>query len=163
LRFCGRGKIVYGFAHWSSLSYKKKRRPLGARPRIWVQSWMPWSHSGVDFCRMSVEAGKACVCKGQPSSSIWMGMSEEIDVEIRFPYQISGPPVRWRSAISRVAMLRAITCLHAGVLSLRVWKAISMGQWRNLEDACCSEARAVPPRAPASFRSYVQERTDAPQ
>jgi hypothetical protein len=118
---------------------------------------------GLNFLRMNVDAGKACVCKGHPSSSSWMGLSEEMDVEIRFPDQISGPPVGWRSARSRVAMLRAITDLHPGVLSLRVWKAISMGQWRNLEDACCSEARAVPPRAPASFRSFVQERTDAPQ
>ncbi len=82
-------------------------------------------------------------------------MSEVMDVEIRFPDQISGPPIGWRSAKSRVAMLRAINNLHAGVLSLRVWKAISMGQWRNLEDARCSEARAVTPKAPASCRICV--------
>ena len=151
-----------GFAHWSSLLSRMKGRPLGARPRIWVQSWMPWSHSGVIFLRMSVDAGKACVCKGHPSSSILMGMSEEMDVEIRFPDQISGSPVGWRSARSRVAMLRAKTDLHAGVLSLRVWKASSMGQWRNLEDARRSEARAVTPRAPSSYRICVHERTAAP-
>ncbi len=91
-----------------------------------------------------------------------MGMSEEMDVEIWFPDQISGPPVGWRSAMSMVAMFRANTDLHAGVWSLSVWKASSMGQWRNLSDARCSEARAVTPRAPSSFRICVHERTVAP-
>jgi len=116
----GRGELIYGLAHWSSLSARKKGRPLGARPRIWVQSWMPWYHSGVIFFIMNAAAGKACICKGHLSSSKWIGMSEEMDVEIWFPAQISGPPVRWRSARSRVAMLRAITDLQAGVMFLRV-------------------------------------------
>ena len=120
MRSLGRGKLIDGFGHWSSLSSRKKRHPLGARPRIWVQSWMPWSHSGVNFFRINAAAGKACICKGHPSSSNWIGMSEEMDVEIWFPDQISGPPVGWRSARSRVAMLRAITDLQAGVLFLRV-------------------------------------------
>jgi len=81
---------------------------------------MTCSHSGVNFCRMNVAAGKACVCKGHPSSSKWIEISEEMDVEIWFPYLISGPPMGWRSAKSRGAMLRAITDLQAGVLSLRV-------------------------------------------
>ena len=68
-------------------------------------------------------------------------MSEVKDVEIRFPDQISDPPIGWRSAKSRVAMLRAINNLHAGVLSLRMWKVSSMGQWRSLEDARCRGAR----------------------
>ena len=58
-----------------------------------------------------------------------MGMSEEMDIEIWFPDQISGPPVGWKSAMSRVAMFRAITDLHAGVWSLSVWKASSMGKY----------------------------------
>jgi hypothetical protein len=111
---------MIGFAHWSSFSSRKKGRPLGARPKSWVHSWMPWSHSGVNYFRMNVAAGKACVCKGHPSSSKWIGISEEMEVEIWFPDQISGLPVGWRSAKSRVAMLRAITDLQAGVLSLRV-------------------------------------------
>ncbi len=57
-----------------------------------------------------------------------MGMSDDIDVKILFPDQISGPPVGWRSAKSKVAMLRAKTELHAGVWYMCVWKAISMGQ-----------------------------------
>ena len=76
---------------------------------------------------MNVVSGKDCIFKGQPSSSSWMRMSEEMDVAIRFPDQISGPPVGWRSAMSRVDMFRANTDLHADVWSLSVWKAISMG------------------------------------
>ncbi len=92
-----------------------------------------------------------------------MGMSEEMDVEIWLSDQIPGPPVGWRSAMSRVAMLQAITDVHIGVWSLCVWKVVSMGQWRNLADARCSEAHAVTPRAPSSFRICVHERTAAPQ
>ncbi len=42
-------------------------------------------------------------------------MREEMDVEIWFPDQISGPPMGWRSAMSMVAMFRAVADLHAGV------------------------------------------------
>ena len=77
---------------------------------------------------MNVGSGNVCDFKGQPSSSSWMGISVHIDAEIWFPDQISGPLVGWRSAKSRVAMLRAKTELHAGVWSLCVWKTISMGQ-----------------------------------
>jgi hypothetical protein len=85
-----------------------------------------------------------------------------MEVEIWFPDQISGPFVGWRFAKSRVAMLRAITDVHAGEWSLCVWKTVSMGQWRNLADARYSEARAVTPRAPSSFRICIDERTAAP-
>ena len=90
-------------------------------------------------------------------------MSEAMELEIWLPDRISGPPVGWRSAKSKVSMLRAITDVHVGEWSLFVWKAVSMGQWRNLADARCSDARAVAPRALLSFRSYVQERIAAPQ
>ncbi len=58
-------------------------------------------------------------------------------------------------------MFRAITDLHAGVLPLRVWNAGSIGQWRNIADARCSEVRAVTPRVPSSFRICVHDRIDA--
>ena len=70
-----------------------------------------------------------------------------IDVEIWFPDQISGPPVGWRSAKSRVAMLRAKTELHAGVCSLRleghfdgpltelIGRALNRGARRDAEGA----------------------------
>ncbi len=90
-------------------------------------------------------------------------MREEIDVEIPFPDQISGPPVGWRSARKRVAIFRAITDVHTGVRFLSVWKASCMGQCLNLVDALCTEARALTPRAPGSFRMCVHERTAAPQ
>ena len=76
---------------------------------------------------MNADARKACVRKGQPSSSNWMGICEEMDVEIRFPYHISGPLVGWMSARSRVAMFWAIPDLHVGVMSIRVRKASSIG------------------------------------
>ncbi len=69
-----------------------------------------------------------------------------------------GPP-----RVGRVTMFRAITDLHTGVLSLRAWKVNSIGQWRNMADARCREARAVTPRAPSSFRICVHERAAAPQ
>ncbi len=59
-------------------------------------------------------------------------MSEEIEVETWFPDHIFRLPVGWRSARRRVAILRAITDLRTGVLSLRVWKASYIGQWRNI-------------------------------
>lgn len=64
-----------------------------------------------------------------------MGISEAMVVEIRLPDHISGPPVGWRSARSRVAMLRAMADLQAGVLFRKVWNADSIGQCLNLLDA----------------------------
>ena len=84
-----------------------------------------------------------------------MGISEAMVVEIRLPDHISGPPVGWRSARSRVAMFRAITDLHAGVLFRKVWNADSIGKLQNLVDARWREARAVAPRAPSSFKICV--------
>jgi hypothetical protein len=92
-----------------------------------------------------------------------VGIREVMVVEIRFPDHISGPPKGWRSARSREAMFRAMMDLQAGVLFLKVWKADSIGQWRNLVEARWREARAVVPRAPSSFKICVQERTAAPQ
>ena len=64
-----------------------------------------------------------------------MGISEVMVVEIRLPDHISGPPVGCRSARSRVAMLRAMADLQAGVLFRKVWNADSIGQCLNLLDA----------------------------
>ena len=50
-----------------------------------------------------------CLGVGQPSSSVVMGIDEVRDREISFPDHISGPPRGWRSAVIRVAILRAIT------------------------------------------------------
>ena len=64
-----------------------------------------------------------------------MGINEAMVEEIRLPDHISGPPVGWRSARSRVAMLRAKADLQAGVLFLKMWNADSIGQCLNLLDA----------------------------
>ena len=64
-----------------------------------------------------------------------MGISEAMVVEILLPDHISGPPVGWRYARSRVAMFRAIMDLYAGVLFRKVWNADSIGQLQNLVDA----------------------------
>ena len=51
---------------------------------------------------------------GQSSESVWMGIPEEIEVVIRFPDQISGPPVGCRSAMKTVVMLRTMTDVQTG-------------------------------------------------
>jgi hypothetical protein len=50
-----------------------------------------------------------CVGVGQPSSSVVMGIEEDIVEDCSLPDHVSGPPRGWRSAVRRVAMLRAIT------------------------------------------------------
>ena len=84
-------------------------------------------------------------------------------MDIWLPDQIYGPPPGWRSAISKVAMLRATMEGHRGSRALRVWKAISRGLCQNLAEASRREAQAVMPRAPSSLRICVQERIAAPQ
>ena len=69
VRSCGMGTSIDGFAHWSSLPSKKYGRSLGSRHIIWLQSRIPWSHSGVRFVRTDVDAGKSCDFIGHPSSS----------------------------------------------------------------------------------------------
>jgi hypothetical protein len=86
-----------------------------------------------------------------------MGIQEEIEVVIRLPDHISGPPVGWRSVTKRVAMLRAIMDGH--MVELHFWegKASYKDQWKNLFAARWREARAVVPMI------YVQERMATPQ
>ena len=43
-----------------------------------------------------------------PSSPIRNGIREEREVDIKFPDQISGPPVGWRSAARKVAMFSTV-------------------------------------------------------
>ncbi len=58
-----------------------------------------------------------------------------MEVDIWLPDKISEPPTGRRSAIKRVAMLRAIIDEHMGVRPRWEWKAISRAQCRNLADA----------------------------
>ena len=49
-----------------------------------------------------------CVGVGHPSSSVVIGIEEDRVKDISFPGHISGLPRGWRSAVRRVAILRAI-------------------------------------------------------
>ena len=60
---------------------------------------------------------------GQPSSSVVIGIEEDKVEDISFPDHISGPPRGWRSAVRRVAMLRAIMEGQRGRSPRREWKA----------------------------------------
>jgi len=62
--------------------------------------------------------GKGCISRGQPSSSRWTGILDEMEADIWLPGQIFGPPTGCRSAISKVAMLRATIEDHMGVRPL---------------------------------------------
>ena len=61
---------------------------------------------------------------------------------------MSGPPSGWSSAVSSVAMLRAMTEGHSGLPLRREWKVSSSGQCWNLVAAGAREALVVAPRAP---------------
>jgi hypothetical protein len=104
-----------------------------------------------------------CVGVGHPSSSVVIGIEVDRVEDISFPDHISGPPSGWRSAVRRVAMLRAITEGQRGRPPRWEWKASSNGQCWNLVAACVSEARAVAPRAPWSLRMLVHELVAAAQ
>ncbi len=64
-----------------------------------------------------------------------MGILEVREVEIWLLDQTSGPLVWWRSAMSRIAMFRAITNGQMGRCHFCEWKASYKGQWRNLSPA----------------------------
>ena len=66
-----------------------------------------------------------CMTVGQPSLSVIIGIEEVSEEEISFPDHISGPPSGRRSAVRSVAMLRAMTEGHRGLLSRWEWKASS--------------------------------------
>ena len=104
-----------------------------------------------------------CVGVGHPSSSVVIGIEVDRVEDISFPDHISGPPSGWRSAVRRVAMLRAITEGQRGRPPRWEWKASSNGQCWNLVAACASEARAVAPSAPWSLSMFVQEFVAAAQ
>ena len=82
---------------------------------------------------------------------------DEIEIDIWLPDQIYMPPRGWRSAINRVAMLRATIEEHMGTRPRWEWKAILRGQCRKLAGADCREARAVvlglPHRRGSTFMS----------
>ncbi len=121
------------------------------------------SQNGVSLSRILFTRVYGCVGVGQPSSSVVMGIKEVREEDISFPDHISGPPSGWRSAVRRVAMLRAMNDGHSGLPPRWEWKANSNGQCLNLWAACASEARAVSPSAPWSLSMFVQEFVAAAQ
>ena len=122
-----------------------------------------FSQKGVSLSRILFTRVYGCVGVGQPSSSVVMGIEVVREEDISFPDHISGPPRGWRSAVRRVAMLRAMTDGQSGLPPRWEWKASSNGQCWNLVAACASEARAVAPRAPWSLSMFVQEFVAAAQ
>ena len=107
-----------------------------------------FSQNGGSLNKIRLTGVYGCAIVGQPSSSVVMGIEEISDEESSFPDHISGPPSGWSSAVSSVAMLRAMTEGHSGLPPRWEWKASSSGQCWNLLAACAREALAVAPRAP---------------
>ena len=91
-----------------------------------------FSQNGVSLSRILFTRVYGCVGVGQPSSSVVMGIEEVREEDISFPDHISGPPRGWRSAVRRVAILRAITDEQRGLPLRCEWKASSNGQCWNL-------------------------------
>ncbi len=85
------------------------------------------SQKGVSLSRIRITLVYGCLGVGQPSSSVVMGVEEVREEEVSFPGHISGPPRGWRSAVRRVAMLRAITDGQRGLPPRCEWKASSNG------------------------------------
>ena len=69
-----------------------------------------------------------CMGVGHPSSSVVIGIKEDSVEYISLSDHISGPPSGWRSAVRRVAMLRAIIDGQRGRPPRWEWKASSNGQ-----------------------------------
>ncbi len=66
------------------------------------------SQKGVSLLNIRFTRVYDCVGVEQPSSSVVMSIEEDRGEDSSFPDNISGPPSGWRSAVRRVAMLRAI-------------------------------------------------------
>jgi hypothetical protein len=67
-----------------------------------------------------------------------MGIEEVREEDISFPEHISGPPRGWRSAVRRVAMLRAMTDGQSGLPPRGSGRQVLMGS----VGICCRLLRA---------------------
>ena len=105
---------------------------LGDNLAICAHVCMLCSQNGVSRSRIRFTFVYGWLGDGQPSSSVLMGIDAVRDREISFPDHISGPPRGWRSAVRRVAILRAITDGQIGLPPRCEWKASSNGQCWNL-------------------------------
>ncbi len=86
-----------------------------------------FSQKGVSLSRILFTCVYGCVGVGQLSSSVVIGIEEVREEDISFPDHISGPPRGWRSAVRRVAMLRAMTDGQIGLPPRWEWKESSNG------------------------------------
>ncbi len=136
---------------------------MGDRLAICAHVFILCSQKGVSRSRIRFTLVYDCLGVGQPSSSAVMRIEEVREKEISFPDHFSGPPRGWRSAMRRVAILRAITDGQRDLPPQCEWKASSNGQCWNLLAACANEALVVAPRAPWSFIMLVQEFVAAEQ
>ncbi len=74
-----------------------------------AHEWILYSQKGVILLSIRFTRMYGCVGMGHPFSSMVIGIEEDRVKDSSFPDHISGPPREWRSAVRRVAMLRAIT------------------------------------------------------
>ncbi len=105
---------------------------LGDSLAICAQVCILCSHKGMSRSRIRFAPVYGCLGVRQPSSSVVMVIEEVRDRQISFPDHISGPPRGWRSAVRRVAILRAITDGQRCLPPRCEWKASSNGQCWNL-------------------------------
>ena len=88
-----------------------------------------YSQKGVSLLNIRFTRVYGCVGMGHPASSMVVGIEEDRVEDFSFHDHISGLPSRgWRSAVRRVAMLRAITEGQRGRPPRWEWKASSNGQ-----------------------------------
>ncbi len=87
-----------------------------------------YSQKGVSLINIRFARVYGCVGVGHSSSSVMIGIEEDRVEDIPFPDHISGPPRGLRSAVRRVAILRAITEGQRGRPPRWEWKASSNGQ-----------------------------------
>jgi hypothetical protein len=88
---------------------------LGDNLAICAHVCMLCSQNGVSRSRIRFTFVYGWLGVGQPFSSVVMGIVEVREKEISFPDHISGPPRGWRSAVRRVAILRAIADRQRGL------------------------------------------------
>ena len=101
---------------------------LGERLVICAHVCILYSQKGVSLLSIRLTFVYGCLGVGQPSSYVEMGIEEDKVEDISLPDHISGPPMGWRSAVSRVAIFRAITEGQRGRPPRWEWKASSRGQ-----------------------------------
>jgi hypothetical protein len=99
----------WGLAHIHYVSDSMSGCVLGERLATCAHVWILYSQKRASLRNIRFAHVYGCVGVGQQSSSVVTGIEEDIVEDILFPDHISGPSRGSRSAVRRVAMLRAIT------------------------------------------------------